>query len=48
MPMAPAYLAAFVAAVIVVALAAFEERRPTGDAPGKPTSRTVHPSDPMT
>ncbi|MFJ7150554.1 hypothetical protein ACIQVT_20480 [Streptomyces sp. NPDC100445] len=33
---APAYLAEVIAAAIVVALAAFEERRPTGDAPGKP------------
>ncbi|MGW2240128.1 low temperature requirement protein A, partial [Streptomyces sp. NPDC001759] len=43
-PMAPAYLAAVVAAVIVVALAAFEEHRPTGDArPKQAPSLSGHP-----
>ena len=43
-PMAPAYLAAVVAAVIVVALAAFEEHRPTGDArPKQAPSLSCHP-----
>ncbi|MGW1675784.1 low temperature requirement protein A [Streptomyces sp. NPDC002324] len=41
-PAAPAYLAAVIAAAIVVALAVFEERRPAGDARARPI-----PSDPQ-
>lgn len=37
-PAAPAYLAAAVAAAIVVTLAAFEDRRPSGDTTAKPIS----------
>ncbi|WP_371671710.1 low temperature requirement protein A [Streptomyces sp. NBC_00289] len=41
-PAAPAYLAAVVAAAFVVALAAFEDRRPSADAPAEPIS-SDHP-----
>lgn len=41
-PAAPAYLAAIVATAIVVTLAAFEDCRPSGDAPAKPIS-SDHP-----
>lgn len=47
-PTAPAYLAAIVAAATVVALAALEERRPPGDAPGQPTSPPAHTADQIT
>jgi low temperature requirement protein LtrA len=42
---APAYLAAVVAATIVVALAAFDEHRPTGDAYAQPASPSLQIDD---